>query len=175
MITRYESWETRGFPAVSGQPTLGIIHVSRVSLPSSFVDRTSSTTKTHVYVYLFFASEHFAFVSPTLPPTARAFFRGFFRGRIDTNCKTLSATVLPTDLSVGNDRRDGGGFSSPPLSSSSFVLVHSWKLGTFVASLPRNVCLFVRSPSPSFSGSLNRFCRNFLAGGGFEGFFFGRG
>lgn len=151
MITRYESWETRGFPAVSGQPTLGIIHVSRVSLPSSFVDRTSSRTKTHVYVYLFFASEHFAFVSPTLPPTARAFFRGFFRGRIDTNCKTLSATVLPTDLSVGNDRRDGGGFSSPPLSSSSFVLVHSWKLGTFVASLPRNVCLFVRSPSPSFS------------------------
>lgn len=93
----------------------------------------------------------FCFRFPHPPPTARAFFRGFFRGRIDTNCKTLSATVLPTDLSVGNDRRDGGGFSSPPLSSSSFVLVHSWKLGTFVASLPRNVCLFVRSPSPSFS------------------------
>lgn len=123
---------------------------------SSFLFRRSNVEHDkdpciYIYIYLFFASEHFAFVSPTLPPTARAFFRGFFRGRIDTNCKTLSATVLPTDLSVGNDRRDGGGFSSPPLSSSSFVLVHSWKLGTFVASLPRNVCLFVRSPSPSFS------------------------
>lgn len=119
-------------------------------LPLSSIERRARQRSMYIYISSSPPSILLSFPPPS-PPTARAFFRGFFRGRIDTNCKTLSATVLPTDLSVGNDRRDGGGFSSPPLSSSSFVLVHSWKLGTFVASLPRNVCLFVRSPSPSFS------------------------
>lgn len=98
---------------------------NHLSLP--FVDRAEHDK--HIYI------------PPRLPafcfrfslPSSRAFFREFFRGRIDTNCKTLSGTVLPTDSS-----RRRRFFLAPVV-----VAVHSWK--RTLPSWPRFRVMFVCS------------------------------
>lgn len=135
--------------AVSGQPAQGIIHVSRrllcpttsPSLP--FVDRARQT---HIY------SSSPSSILLSFLPSSRAFFRGFFRGRIDTNCKTLSATVLPNDSS-----RRRRFFLAPVV-----VAVHSWK--RTLPSRPRFRVMFVCSfPFPLRPP--RRCCGNFLRRG----------
>lgn len=125
---------------------------------SSSLFRRSSATKIYIYIYLFFASEHFAFVSPLLlPPTARAFFRGFFRGRIDTNCKTLSTTVLPTTTCRSETIVETAAVFPRPRCRRRFC---SFILGNSGPSWPRFrvmfVCSFARSPSSRIVKSILR-------------------
>ena len=113
---------------------------------SSSLFRRSSATKIYIYISLLrLRAFCFRFPPPSPPHCSRFLSRILPRADRYKLQNAVGHCSTHHDLSVGNDRRDGGGFSSPPLSSSSFLLVHSWKLGTFVAPLPRNVCLFVRS------------------------------
>lgn len=104
----------------------------------------------HIYIPPRLPAFCFRFSLPLSP--SRAFFRGFFRGRIDTNCKTLSATVLPNDSS-----RRRRFFLAPVV-----VAVHSWK--RTLPSRPRFRVMFVCSfPFPLRPP--RRCCGNFLRRG----------
>lgn len=127
---------------------------------SSSLFRRSSATKIYIYIYtslLRLRAFCFRFPPPS-SPTARAFFRGFFRGRIDTNCKTLSATVLPTTTCRSETIVETAAvFPRPRRRRRRFC---SFILGNSGPSWPRFrvmfVCSFARSPSSRIVESILR-------------------
>lgn len=125
---------------------------------SSSLFRRSSATKIYIYISLLRLRAFCFRFPPPSPPTARAFFRGFFRGRIDTNCKTLSATVLPTTTCRSETIVETAAvFPRPRCRRRRFC---SFILGNSGPSWPRFrvmfVCSFARSPSSRIVESILR-------------------
>lgn len=125
---------------------------------SSSLFRRSSATKIYIYISLLRLRAFCFRFPPPSSPTARAFFRGFFRGRIDTNCKTLSTTVLPTTTCRSETIVETAAvFPRPRCRRRRFC---SFILGNSGPSWPRFrvmfVCSFARSPSSRIVESILR-------------------